>query len=310
MKTLGFKLTLTLTSFFFLLHNFYLSAQEAHTDSILSPIFDTRQALINNSGESPDRFIFLAFWDFDGTILKGDCSEGMRSGDRWIYKGLAQDAIENGYSDIYKGEEGFERFWIDYKNLEQNIGKWLAYPFIPQMLRGANMKEIQELCHVHFETVLKNYYFVSSLYMLKKLEENNIRNYIISASADVFVDASAPTLGLSPNRFHGIEVKIKNDRLSEELNYPVTWSDGKTDKLISIIEDTSRKNPGKQVIALAAFGNSYSTDGPFMKYVAEQLLPSGKAVSVMINGGKVPSEYADIFIQVEQSEIRINEASE
>ena len=38
----------------------------------------------------------VVLWDFDGTILKGDCSEGLKEGDKTIYPGLAQFAIEHG----------------------------------------------------------------------------------------------------------------------------------------------------------------------------------------------------------------------
>jgi len=266
---------------------------------------NTRQAILANAGESSsNKFVFLAFWDFDGTILKGDCSEGMKSDGKWLYKGLAQLAIESGYSEIYPPKGGVERFWKDYRHMEHNIGKWLALPFIPQMLRGTQLSDIYKLSGKHFYNVLSNYYFSSSIRMLKALEDGGVKCHIISASADVFVDTAAPTLGLNTERFHGIGSRIRDGRLTEELVYPVTWSVGKTEKLISIIEETARRHPNKQVIVLAAFGNSYGTDGPFMKYVATQTLPAGKPVAVMINGGDTPTAYRELFIQVQQSEIQ------
>ena len=63
------------------------------------------------------------------------------------------------------------------------------------------------------------------------------------------------------------------------------------------------RHPGKQVFVLAGFGNSYGTDSPFLKYIVSQTLPAGKPVSVMINGGKAPTEYRGLFIQVRQDEI-------
>lgn len=286
-------------------------AEETHPESIISEIMNTQQAILANAGESSsNKFVFLAFWDFDGTILKGDCSEGMKSDGKWLYKGLAQLAIESGYSEIYPPKGGVERFWKDYRYMEHNIGKWLAFPFIPQMLRGAQLSDIHKLSENHFKNMLSNYYFSSSIRMLKALEDSGIKCHIISASADVFVDAAASTLGLNPERFHGIEVRIKDGWLTEELVYPVTWSDGKKEKLISIVEETARRHPKKQVIVLAAFGNSYSTDGPFMKYVATQTLPAGKPVSVMINGGDAPTAYRELFIQVQQSEIQSASAAE
>lgn len=284
-------------------------AEETHAEAIISEIINTRQAILTKARKSSNEFIFLAFWDFDGTILKGDCSEGMKRNGQWVYKGLAQLAIEAGHSEIYPPKGGADRFWKDYFYLGDNIGWWLALPFIPQMLRGARLSAVHQLSEEYFKKVLCNYYFSSSLRMLKALEDNGINCYIISASADVFVEAAASTLGLNPERFHGIEVRIKEGRLTEEIIYPVTWATGKKEKLISIVKEIGRQHPKKQVIVLVAFGNSYRTDGPFLKYVATQSLPAGKPVAVMINGGEAPPAYQGLFIQVKQSEIQSDSPS-
>ena len=34
--------------------------------------------------------LFVAFWDFDGTILKGDCSEGLEENGKQVYEGLIE----------------------------------------------------------------------------------------------------------------------------------------------------------------------------------------------------------------------------
>lgn len=281
----------------------YADTDEIHTKSVIEKILNTKREIVENSkSKSSDKFIFLAFWDFDGTIIKGDCSEGMDEKGKQIYKGLAQMAIESGYSKIYPPKGGVKSFFDDYRHME-HIGKWLAYPFLPQMLRGAKQSDIYELSSKHFQTILHDYYFSSSLHMLKTLEDNSIQCHIISASSDIFLDGAAPTLGLDKNRFNGIEQQIKNGRLTEKLIYPVTWSYGKVEKLQTIVEKIKEQNPHKQVIVLAAFGNSYGTDGPFMKYVVTQKLQKGKPTAVMINAGDAPLEYKDLFIQVNQSQI-------
>ncbi|MDD5360313.1 MAG: haloacid dehalogenase-like hydrolase [Sulfurovaceae bacterium] len=278
-------------------------AKETHPEPIISKIMNTKQAILKSAKDpSSSKFIFLAFWDFDGTILKGDCSEGLDSNGTISYKGLAELAINSGYSSIYPPKGGADKFWKDYRHMEQDIGKWLAYPFIPQMLYGAKLSDIHKLSEKYFSKVLSDYYFISSIQILKALEKDGVECHVISASADVFLDAAAPTLGLDVSRFHGIEVRIKDGRLTRELVYPVTYSDGKREKLMSIVKEIARQHPDKQVIVLAAFGNSYGTDGPFMKYVATQTLPTGHPVAVMINGGNSPTVYRDLFVKVEQSE--------
>lgn len=161
-------------------------AAEPHAEVIFSKIIKTKQAILAaDESTTPAKYVFLAIWDFDGTILHGDCSEGLKIDNKPIYKGLAQLCIEEGHSEIY----------------------------------------------------------------------------------------------------------------------PVTWSDGKTEKLKEIIKKTQSDHPGKQVVVLAGFGNSFNTDGPFMKYVASQHLPAGKPISVMINGGETPADYQNLFIEVQQSKL-------
>lgn len=54
-------------------------------------------------------------------------------------------------------------------------------------------------------------------------------------------------------------------------------------------------------VAVAAFGNSFRTDGEFLRYVVSQPLPGGaKPVAMMINGGAEPERYKGLFRCVEQ----------
>jgi phosphoserine phosphatase len=275
---------------------------ESHAEKIIHEIIRTKNEILDRLRKKEDQCIFLAFWDFDGTLIKGDCSEGLNENEKLVYKGLAQMAIENTYSKIYPPPEGVNRFFDDYRHMEENIGKWFAYPFIPQMLKECKVEDLEVLCRKHFDRKLKNFYFKSSIQILTALEYNGIENYIISASADIFVDAASETLQLPVERFNGIEVKIENGLITEKLVYPVTWAEGKTEKLISIVNKIKIQNPDKEVFVIAAFGNSYSTDGAFMKYVATLTLSYGKTTVVMINGGELPEDYENLFILVEQSE--------
>lgn len=279
-------------------------AAEDHADRIIAEILHTRQSILAAAPQLPeDRFIFLAFWDFDGTILKGDCTEGLRNGETLIYPGLAQIAIESGYSLIYPAQGGAEVFRRDYEHMEKSIGRWLAYPFVPQMLRGAKADDIRTLSRNHFRTVLSRYYFASSLRILSTLEKHLIENHILSASADVFLNGAAETLALPAERFHGIEVAIENGKLTEKLVAPVTLAEGKTEKLRLIVEEAKRHHPGRHVFVLAGFGDSNTTDGPFLQYIAAQNLPAGKPVTVMINTAETPPTYRGLFQPVRQSEL-------
>src|SRR3954470_15326360 len=81
-------------------------AEEPDDTRIIQTILQTREQILGNSTNT--NIVFIACWDFDGTILKGDCSEGLAENGHPVYPGLAQVTIENGLSQLYPREGGFE----------------------------------------------------------------------------------------------------------------------------------------------------------------------------------------------------------
>ncbi len=81
---------------------------ESHAPTIVANILHTKRAIENHIekhlSDTSHQAVFVSFWDFDGTILKGDCSEGLEE-ETLIYKGLVQVCIEKGYSQYYKNDE-------------------------------------------------------------------------------------------------------------------------------------------------------------------------------------------------------------
>ncbi len=278
---------------------------ETHAQMIIDHVLALRCEILEQMDpKDKDGAVFLAFWDFDGTLLQGDCSEGYTINGEVVFPGLAQVCIENGLSTTYPANGGFETFWKDYRWLDEHVGHWLAYPYIPQMLQGAKLQEVRSISNHHFATTLAAHYFATSVAILKTLESNGFTNYILSASADVFVDAASDTLGLPMERFHGIEIATDEEgRLTHDIVLPMTWAKGKVTKLQQIVSSCQQQNPGRPVYVLCGFGNSYSTDGPFLECIAKGTLPTGKRpLSVMINGGTAPQHQAGLFMEVKQSE--------
>ena len=274
-------------------------AEEPDDSRIIGQVLQSRDAILKNAGaaDAASTPVFLAIWDFDGTILKGDCSEGLKEGDKLVYPGLAEVTIEHGLSQIYPADGGFEKFWTDYTNLDARVGHWLAYPFIPQMLRGAKADDVLQLSRQHFANTLTNYLMASSVKIIRALARGGLEQHIISASSDLFVKGAAECVGIPTNHIHGIEVKIREGLLTEELVYPVTWNNGKREKVREIVAQIERKQPGKKVYLLAGFGDSYNTDGPFLKFIAAGSLPAGKPIAVFYDSKSEPVEYRGLFYQ-------------
>ncbi len=277
--------------------------EEPFATNVIAQILQARDAIVASEGaDAETSCVFLAFWDFDGTTLKGDCSEGLKDGGKTIYPGLAQVAIERGLSAIYPRDGGFEKFWSDYTNMDARIGHWLAYPFIPQMLRGARAADVLQTSREHFSSVMSNYLMASSVQIIRALERGDVQSHIISASADLFVKGASASVGIPENHIHGIEVIIRDGLVTEELVYPVTWNVGKLEKIKAVVAETERGQPGKKVFVLAGFGDSYNTDGPFLKFIATQKLPAGKPVAVFFNSKGEPDEYRGLFFNAAHAE--------
>ena len=277
----------------------FCSAAENHAAGIVAQILDNAAKI----KAADPKAVPMAFWDFDGTIIKGDISEGVDFIDGKLtplYKGLVQLTIEAGLNSVYPAKGGWEQYWEkDYLHLRDDIGRWLAWPFNAQMYYGQSAAELDAFCRGECEKIYRKWYFTSSVAMLRALEKAGVENYIVSASPEIFVRSAAPSLDLPVERFRGIRVQIACGRITSQIIYPIPDGEGKVENVRDIV--LARPHG----VAVAAFGNSYSTDGAFLRYVATQpSLPGGaKGTAVMINGRKPVPGYAEHFIKVVQNEV-------
>ena len=240
----------------------------------------------------------MAFWDFDGTIIKGDVSEGLVEKGEQRFKGLIQRTIEEGYSTVYGREEWKRYREVDYPRLNE-MGRWISWPFNAQIYAGRSVADLDAFCLREYDLVYRKWYFASSIAMLRALEKAGVENYVVSASPELFVANAAPTLQLPRERLRGIRVHLSAGFVTTQIVYPLPMGEGK----VELVRELVLSRP--HGVAVAAFGNSYSTDGAFLRYVAKQpSLPGGaKGTAVMVNGGKVVPGYTEHFICVDQDEV-------
>ena len=121
--------------------------------------------------------------------------------------------------------------------------------------------------------------------------------------SNTFVRGAAASLGIAPERIHGIRVRATDGRLTREVVYPVPFGEGKLARLHEIVRASQAESPLQPVFVIAAFGNDFVTDGPFAAFVARHVLPAGKPLAVMINAGLAPAEYRHVFRSVRQARI-------
>lgn len=284
---------------------------EVHVKSILDEIVQTQLAVRNYArhGRHPcaeEKCVFLAVFDFDGTVLHGDVTEGLVetvAGEPIErYKGLQELAIRAGYSERFQGPDGFDRFQAAYAELNDAARYREAYGFIPRAFAGASARELQEFAASRFTEIYPDYFYAASVDMIRALQEMDVEPHLVSASPHFFVRAAAESLGISPSQAHGIDLRIENGRYADEVLEPLNYAEGKTERIRQILDEARARHDTDNVFVIAGFGNSPHSDGPFLSWIAEQDLPARHAVAVMINAndtGKLPDsfEYVDLAKQ-------------
>ena len=271
-----------------------LAGTEKHADGIVADIL----AEVAKLKAADPQAVPIAFWDFDGTVIKGDISTGLVEDGRETYPGLVRVAVEAGFSPIYRGPAGATKFLYDDYERMKDFGRFLAWPAIGQMFHGASVRDLGALCRSHADRVLKPWVFASSQKMIDALAKAGVESQIVSGSPDVFVKNASHIANIPSERAVGIRQKVVGGHLSTELVYPLSMNEGK----IEVIREVLQARP--HAVAVAAFGNSYWTDGPFLRYIATQpALPGGaKGLAVMINGDKAVGGYTEFFRCVDQTE--------
>lgn len=227
----------------------------------------------------------VAFWDFDGTVFDGDCTDGFGvRADGSRVAGMVEEALKVGLAPDYADDDGFRRCWQRYLDLIRDEGISTAYAYIVQIFKGARAGEILELSRQRFLGALKGWFFPEALALWRKLEADGIRCVVISASADFFVKGAAAILETDEDRLHGVRLMERPDgTLSGDVLPPLTCAEGKAERMLGILEEMSRAEPGKSFWPVAAFGNHTVTDGPLLEAVAAALLPAGTPLGILIN---------------------------
>ena len=270
------------------------AAAERHAEPIVKQILENvKRIKAADPAATP-----MAFWDFDGTIIKGDVSEGLEEKGEQRFKGLLQRTIEEGYSTVYGPGEWKRYREVDYPRLNE-MGRWISWPFNAQIYAGRRVDELDAFCVREYDLVYRKWYFASSIAMLRALEKAGVENYVVSASPELFVANAAATLPLPRERLRGIRVHLSAGYVTTQILYPLPMGEGK----VELVRELVLARP--HGVAVAGFGNSYSTDGAFLRYIAAQpSLPGGaKGTAVMVNGGKVVPGYTEHFICVDQDEV-------
>lgn len=211
---------------------------------------------------------FVSFWDFDGTIIDGDISEGKKTDHRHgRYHGMVHRSIFSGLIDTYaSGEKGIADFFRDYR------GDLESYYYLGGLYSNLSFErksQIQQLTRDTYEEV-KKHFFDFSLDFLMFLFKEDIESYIISASPHIFVEEACEHLPVKREHIFGINLDEKDGKKVDPI---FNYREGKRERALNILQTHPHAFP------ILAVGNDWTADGSMIKLVCEK-----GGFGILING--------------------------
>lgn len=228
------------------------------------------QSLVNEKvdqlGERGTDQSFYSFWDFDGTIISGDITEGKRDKDLGkIYSGFMEIAVDENHIRGFSGERRVDDFWDHYQSMILEDEE-KAYIFLAEVLTDiadTEQTKLKNLCREYFKNYMERHLIEASLELLEYSSRLGIEPVIVSASPQLFLDVVAEFVPVRPHHIFGIDrTKLGNGLKDPIVNYAF----GKSLRVQDFLE---KKDPEKNHPILA-LGNSLISDGPMLDYVVDR----------------------------------------
>lgn len=206
---------------------------------------------------------FAAFFDFDGTIIDGDISDGKYGKNG--FQGLSELCINKGVIPELKGDLGY----VEYKEIREQEAKTTnnyPYMYAPNIFKGISNKEKSNIVS-YIKEPIKNIIENNIFYFIKDTldfcEKNNIAIYIVSASPHIFVQELGQFLNTPRENCFGIDVNNINDFINH--------AEGKAKRVKYICQK-------RNLIPILSIGNTWLSDGDMLMHVTK----SG-GVGILVN---------------------------
>lgn len=242
----------------------------------------------------------LAIFDFDGTILKGDCSDGLKIEGETIYDGLTRECIQAGFSKKYPDKEAFKAFETAYQEKFMRGDKFGAHCDYVGLFEGANVEELTDFCQKRFDESYAPFLFREAIEEIEKLAQKGVEVHIVSASLEIFVRCADKYLpSVKRENIHGARFEVENNHLTDKMIEPVPYGEGKA-RLMRALE----KEKGAKT--LYGYGDNYVIDGYFLNEILAQ---GGEAHIInfeqaVLGGHKVVASIPDDYIRHNFSRVR------
>ncbi len=199
----------------------------------------------------------IAAWDLDGTIIKGDITEGYHKSSKDDYQGLMESLVLEGTFPEFSGKDGLELFWQQYKKQDSSKALLFVAEFFDHMDEQTT-KYVCQFCQDLIENELHRYYYPQAIDLLYYLEDLGVENYIISASPHMIVQQVHSSLPIKKENLWGIDAA----RLQTDPGYFLNYGEGKKSNLLSILKR-------EKAHLFFSAGNDWVSDGPMIRLACE-----------------------------------------
>lgn len=159
----------------------------------------------------------IAAFDADGTLWNTDIGENF-----FTY------LIENKKVPLPNNP------WAYYLDLKKQ-DPVRAYYWLAQILKGISAPQMREWTRVALDVYLQSPVFEEQQELINKLQELDVKIFIITASVKWSVDAAIEKwFNLNSSQVLGIETEILFNTVTDHIIAPATYRSGKVEKLLSV----------------------------------------------------------------------------
>lgn len=226
-----------------------------------------------------------AVFDHDGTLMYGDLS----GGDHARQPGILQLMIKNreikpeGMAIV--PEAWKENPWGYFLELQQKNAN-AAFMWRASLVAGYTRPELNSLAASYYQRIFQHYLFPQMKAMVRLLLRHGVEVWVLSAGPEALIRGCADFVGVNPEHVLAQRFHLQDGKIIPVVDEPVSYAAGKVWYIENIVRPVD-------VNRLFVFGNSWSNDGPMLRYARRH---GGVAVIVDPKPGNMKKVRRDGFL--------------
>lgn len=203
-----------------------------------------------------------AVFDHDGTLMYGDLS----GGDHKNQPGILQLMIRNreikpeGLALVPAGWS--DHPWGYFEQLQKTDAD-AAFMWRASLVAGYTRPELNQLAATYYGRIFQHYLFPQMKAMVRLLLRHGVDVWVISAGPEALIKGCAGYIGVEPDHVLAQRFHLRDGKITPVVDEPVSYASGKVWYIENIVRP---RDPSR----LLVFGNSWSNDGPMLRYARKR----------------------------------------